>query len=328
MTVVDSGLIGIEPLMIGPTTGIVLERKLSEVAVPEELIKKPLLLTNLTLAHMFIENGQYEKATKKLEEVISKEPNFAHGYFYLGNVYLDKELYDDAVKMFEKAVEINSGFAAAYFNMGIGYYYKKCFKEGVEANRKAIEIDPCDHAAYYDMGVNYQGMGDFPRALKAYTKALELWPEYSWARNGLISVCIALGQSDKAIEIWKEVTHKNPDYLFYLILGILTTQEGQLNSAEQFLKKSMQLDRTFAPTYSALGVVYFKQGKLKDGLEMYLECRRKDRIFSDDAGEIFKECRKLINSDEELAGKLREQIPGLEGELKELAKKFLSERKK
>ncbi len=323
ITVVNPGLVGGEPLMMGPTSGIVLQRKLSEVAVPEELVKRPLLLTNVVLAYALSEDGKYNKAIKSLENVIQKDPNFFGGYFYLGNAYYKMWDFDSSVEMFKRAIEIKPDYLDAYIYLGVSYYSKKSFKESIETFKKAKEINPYSASVYHNMGVTYYAMKRFRDSVMAYTKAAQLRPRDLNTRNGLTSACVALGQPDRAIEIWREIVHRSPDYSFYLVLGVNCNSVGRLDQAEQFLKKSLELRSDYALIYSFMGKVFIKQGRLKDGLEMYLKCKEKD---PDRAVGIFKECRKLIHSDERVAKKLREQILSLKGELKELAEKFLSER--
>ncbi|MEE9201098.1 MAG: tetratricopeptide repeat protein, partial [Candidatus Brocadiales bacterium] len=271
-----------------------------------------------------IREGQYNKAIKKLNKVIEKNPKFFGGYLYLGDAYYEMRDYHSSIEMYKKTVELKPNCVDAYTSLGISCFSGECFNESLEAFRMAKEIEPHSATAYHNMGAVYYAMGKFQDSLRAYTKAAHLRPRDTDTRNGLISACVALGEPEKAITLWEKITHDSPNFSFYLVLGIKATKKGQLSEADKYLKRSLKLNSSYPLIYGALGRLYFKQGRLKEGLDIYQKCKAKN---GDYAVEIFKACREVVHSNKEIATMLREQIDDLEGELKELAQKFLTDRK-
>ncbi len=69
---------------IGREGEIILSSKLSEIKVPEQLIKEPLALVNLILALSYSRDGEHGKAILKLEEILKAKPDFPEAQFLLG----------------------------------------------------------------------------------------------------------------------------------------------------------------------------------------------------------------------------------------------------
>ncbi len=89
-----------------------------------------------------VAKGYYEKAVVGLVEFVKNNPDYADGYYLLGNSYLALEQKEKAVVAYKKCLELSPRFAKVVYNLGYVYYLL-----GDKVNAKAqhsdlLKIDP------------------------------------------------------------------------------------------------------------------------------------------------------------------------------------------
>ncbi|MFB6258655.1 MAG: tetratricopeptide repeat protein [Flavobacteriales bacterium] len=157
----------------------------------------------------FIKRGKYEKARKRLEKAVKKNPRNSALHFSLGTVY--DQLYDRSGKENPRK---------------IGSRDSNLFKKAKKEYGKAIELDSSYHGPYYSLGALYYNRGiyvikasntlkgqtkyeeeikeaekDFERALPYLKKAHEIKPDDTQTIKSLRNVYSRLGKEKKAKEM-------------------------------------------------------------------------------------------------------------------------------
>ncbi len=105
--------------------------------------------------------------------------------------------------------------------------------------------------------------GMIEEALFALEKQIELEPEDEEAKKMYASLLADLGESEKAVKLIKELP-ESADTLY--LLGMIAMNDGELETAEKYLKKSLEM-RDDRLTRLALVSVLVEMGKIEEARE-------------------------------------------------------------
>ena len=145
----------------------------------------------------------------------------------LASVAMDYVLlhdYPDADKWLTMTVSWQPQNALYWYYLGRTRYNENRFEQAIDAFRKTLELTPHDVRAEYNLGLSYQGLNRNLDAAAAYRTAIE------WEKG---------------------VAHPDPQP--YLDLGILLSQQGQLQAAVPDLEKAVDLDANNPKAHEELG---------------------------------------------------------------------------
>ena len=115
--------------------------------------------------------------------------------------------------------------------------------------RWTLKFSPYSHKVHYALGNYYVQYGMFELALKEYRKAIEIDKNF---------------QSSELNPDYIENIYKKDSLLLSFIhhnIGVILSQKGLLDDAEQEYKKSIALNSRLIEAYNDLGCLYIKQGK-------------------------------------------------------------------
>jgi tetratricopeptide (TPR) repeat protein len=84
--------------------------------------------------------GKYDEAVAKFNEVIAQVPKCAECYSNIGAVYMRKKDFDQAEAAYKKAIEIDPNSADAYSGLATVYNSQKKFEEAAEASAQAMKL--------------------------------------------------------------------------------------------------------------------------------------------------------------------------------------------
>ena len=84
--------------------------------------------------------GKYDEAIAKFNEVIAQVPKCVECYNNIGAVYMRKKDYDQAEAAYKKAIEINPNSVDAYNGLATVYNAQKKFDQAAEASAQAQKL--------------------------------------------------------------------------------------------------------------------------------------------------------------------------------------------
>ncbi len=148
------------------------------------------------------------------QRAIELDPNFAMGYWAVGNDYFSlaevgrgSEYFSKAFQLREHASEREKlAITAAYYSNVTGELDK-----AAQTYEEMIQNYPRDYRAYLDLGNAYTSHGQYEKAREAYSQSLRLAPDSVVPYVGLANSLLSLQHFDEARQIIHEARARKLD---------------------------------------------------------------------------------------------------------------------
>ena len=223
-----------------------------------------------------------QRAVAIYQEAIQADPNYADAYVGLADalghqvgtsIEYPMDSFPKAITALEKALSINPNHAAA---LAKSSHFAMVFEWNVEKAKqliaKANEINPLNtDVILHDVEMlmrtaKYEEAGD-----RIYD-ALKNDPKSSMLLMYLTGSYEARGMTDKADEYAIKALEISPHAQYPIHLrSIALSNRKQFAEAETMLKEAIAADDNNPVSVMSLGVVYWKQGKKEEALELLVE---------------------------------------------------------
>lgn len=123
-----------------------------------------------------LNNGQFNKAIKIFEEILSSDPQHYESINKIGVAFARQNRLDDALEMFNKCICLKPDFAPAIVNAGNVYKQRSCNDEALSLYMRAIEVDENYYLAYYNLAAAHKSLGNYDeyfKNIKEYKRLLK-----------------------------------------------------------------------------------------------------------------------------------------------------------
>jgi tetratricopeptide (TPR) repeat protein len=199
-------------------------------------------------------------AAQAFTNAIVLQPDYAEAYAYLG---LSKDqMGKNGIVELLKAVELAPDLALPHFTLGMHWLAKADSGMALNEFERAVEIDPENPAIIAQIGAAYEATGDLPDAFQAYRAAAEINPQDPkfWLLLAQISLKHEYEVSELALPAARNALVLNPldassldalGYGYYLL--------GDMNFAEKYLHRAVELDPSLAAAQYHLGLLKYQQ---------------------------------------------------------------------
>ncbi len=154
-----------------------------------------------------------------------------------------------------------------------------------------IKADPQNAKAYFELGIRLKEKGKFAQAEMMYRKSLEL---DSSQLTPLLDLAVVLQKQDKNAEAKQQygvILEKFESSDGHFGLGNCYLQENDFELAEKHFSEAIKLNPIFFNAYVNLAVVYEKQNKLNDGVEVLgkaIKLNQRNPIIFHNLGVIYE----------------------------------------
>jgi tetratricopeptide (TPR) repeat protein len=219
------------------------------------------------------------KAEFSLEEKarIEKKPTgdlAAYDYYLKGREYYyryNKTDNEHAIELFERALSLDPEYALAYAGIADAYcqrvgrfgFAESWADSAIALAEKAISVDPNLAEGHKALGLAYADKGWVQKSLEAYKRAVELNPNYHPAVSNLGYMYSLLGETVEAFRWRKKSMALNPTnpVTSKSIGAIYLEQVGDYAKAEQWFRRTLEIEPDYTSAKTALSLVYLKQGE-------------------------------------------------------------------
>ncbi len=217
-----------------------------------------------TLAVYHRDHGRGVQAIRAYESVVDADPEFAGGYYNLGNLYYDLKQYDRAAAYFQKGIALQPDFAEAHYNLGNLYYDTGKYELAIEHFEKVIALKPDFAEARFQMGNALYGLREYDRAAGYFEDAIGLNPQFVAAYYNVGDLYYRTGQFDAAVGAYRKAIELNPgNARAHSNLGNAYHGLRKVQQAISAYEQAVALDPGYAEGFYNLGVVYHTLGDVE-----------------------------------------------------------------
>ncbi len=222
------------------------------------------------LGNIYSDQQRWEEAEQAYREAIRIEPADPAAHiaisFVLTQPIVGSNLgkrYVEAEKMARRAIELDKGNAIGYDQLGVALELRGMIGEETEsAYRRAIDLAPEFALAYAHLGRLLRRHGLTKKSSAAYATAMRRAKDVP---TMILVADVMQSQqrySDSEILLRRALKQddKNPTALF--LLGRALTFRKKFDEAEKVLKKSVEVSPNSFVSYTLLGSLYYRSGKL------------------------------------------------------------------
>ena len=187
-------------------------------------------------------NDITHEAIKITKNLLSKDPDFIQGYFYLQSLYENEKNYPDAIETGKEGVRLNQFYKELMVSTGSLEIEHGDANEGVELLKQALEVDNAYHEPLLILSDLFRNEEDYEAiiALLSYVDEDDLDPVFMW------HLAHAFGQEerDKEAQYFFELAYPTmktqsaflSDYYYYLI------EIGYKEKAKTILQQLIEMD--------------------------------------------------------------------------------------
>ncbi|WP_050570361.1 methyltransferase regulatory domain-containing protein [Dickeya chrysanthemi] len=166
-----------------------------------------------------VDKSEFEKARKRVQEIIASYPDTPSCWYPFINVYLKSNDYDGALKLIVKSI------AAGMFSLDICADIVVCFRRqgilyyGLSLARKILLRDETQAKVWDSLGVMLNAVQSLESAFSCMKKALELAPDNLAYISNMGMTCFNLGHKDtlfyqrKVVELAPDAFNLHSNYL-------------------------------------------------------------------------------------------------------------------
>jgi superkiller protein 3 len=163
--------------------------------------------------------GKYDEAVAKFNEVIAKIPKCTECYTNIGAAYLRKKDYDQAEAAYKKALEVKPDSSEAYMGLSNVYNAQKKFDQASEAGAQAQKLLAASSgaaggggnaSAIFNQGVIAWNAGKIPDAQKLFEQAVGIDPKLADAHYWLGMANVNQGKLPEAVKSFDEYLKLDP----------------------------------------------------------------------------------------------------------------------
>jgi tetratricopeptide (TPR) repeat protein len=203
-----------------------------------------------------------EKALKRFDDLLARDPANASALMNRGLVLRDLKRDDEARAAFQAALKARPNHATALFNLGRLEASQKRHKEAMEAFEQALAVDPRNIKSWLSLGVARVASGDLPGAEDAYRKAIEISPGYVSAHYNLATALRKQGRPAEAVTEYQKVLELDEEHAnARLHLGLLYGKLGQGELAVRTLDDALDRDPSAVNVRYSLAQQYRAMGR-------------------------------------------------------------------
>jgi len=208
--------------------------------LPDPKDKLP-LFEAMNAAKGFAQDGDLERAVRKMQSVIAEDPKIMDAHLTVGNWLVRLKRPDDAVAAYKQALSLKPDDEIALGNLAHLYLARGKQKDALDALevfRAALRANPKNPQSWYQLATLYLDTNHLAEAESAFKDALAANPKMGAAYNGL---------------------------------GVIAFTRGDLGPAEDLVRKGLALEPRLRTAHYNLGRIREARGDGDQAEALYRE---------------------------------------------------------
>ncbi|MER2520930.1 MAG: tetratricopeptide repeat protein [Bdellovibrionales bacterium] len=223
----------------------------------------------LKVAQYLLGAEQYDETEKRLNAVLSEDPDNAEAHAIRAALLIRRKDYDAAEKEAQIALSKSPTSITAFSALAGIYAAKQDYEKAIASINDGIAKNPKNLALLLLRTMLYDRMDDLPKLIESYRAVFELKPEEIRFRTSLAARLAKANKIDEAETILREGVTALPNNwdMKQLLVRFLNDKRG-LESAEQEIKSIMQANSGKNEPYFWLADLYASHNAMDKASEL------------------------------------------------------------
>lgn len=229
----------------------------------------------LTKASIFSQLRDHKSAIKYFNEALrmaEEQEDKDEIFLDLAMEYQALRDFRGALKVLEEAIKINPANEGAIYEIAFCYDQLGDFKKAIKCYSDFIDENPYSFTAWYNLGNAYSKLEDYDKAIDAYGYCIVINEDFGPVYFNLGNAYMGKDAFKEAIDSFEkcmELDGDDPMALCYI--GECFEQLGELESAEYYYKKSLDLAPLLPDAWLGLGIVEDLKGNTQEGITLIIK---------------------------------------------------------
>ncbi|MGH9494964.1 MAG: tetratricopeptide repeat protein [Candidatus Sulfotelmatobacter sp.] len=231
------------------------------------------------LAETYLKQGDAANARKTIEQLDSLSANDFRTQTGAGVLLARFHLYDDAIAHFQNALRENPDSDDVKFDLADAYFRKGKYQDALTSAHAASAAGQQDDAYLSLLGDIEAHLGETAKAIEIFRAAIERNPDNDQYYLSLAMAQLRGSDLSSAEQTLQKGQARVPGSgKVAWGLGLIAVLRGNSAQAAQRLEKAVELLPEWAGSYSTLGIFYYQTGQIEKAREVL------DRFKGSNAG--------------------------------------------
>ncbi len=189
-------------------------------------------------------SGHADAAISVLNETVRKNPDFAQGYFLLGQAYMQKRQFSQAEAAYRHGLALKPTSSDLHYQLGLSVMAQGRAKDALAIFGDLAKSDPSNPEAELGIGTAAEVTGDYQLAFTAFRRATQLGPRNVQAFSNLGLAALQTKQFDEAVAAFSRCVQLQPNNAEPLLsLAVAYKAKGMDREAEAAYKRAIELSQ-------------------------------------------------------------------------------------
>ncbi|BGP14743.1 hypothetical protein JCM10213_004317 [Rhodosporidiobolus nylandii] len=233
----------------------------------------------LHLACMHHLPAQRSKLFLLAHELVDAAPDDAVSWYAVGLWYFAGKRWEEARRFFGKSLLLDPLFSPSWLSYAHSFAHEGEHDQAITAYSTAQRHMPGSHLPLLYIGMQHLGLGNTQLADEYVRASYEMCREDPATVNEMGCVAMALGQHDRAVQLFRETLVKAKGMqsspaawaTTHLNLGHAYRKCGDYDAAYLSFRRVIELEPRHGAAYSGMGIVEHARGRLQEAVARYHE---------------------------------------------------------
>jgi tetratricopeptide (TPR) repeat protein len=234
----------------------------------------------LTLGDVYLVTNRTRYTKQALQKAVMLDKSNQEAHMKLAELFLYVEMRQDALNELNEVLRINKNNPKAYYLKGIIYKEGGDSALAISSFLTTTEQDPNYALAFEQLGLIYAAKHD-PRCIDFYNNVLKINPTSSQTLYNIGYFYQTHGDLDKAVEVYKEISVKDPKFpnAPYNIGFILFEYQNKPAEALPYFLQAISINPNYVEAIYMSGLCNEKSGNQELAIKDYQAALKKNPNF-------------------------------------------------
>ena len=164
------------------------------------------------LAMTYYLQGDLAAALEQARYAIAIDPKLTAALEIAGRAALELRDYAEAIKCFSALAKLEPSVPEVHANLGFAYYKDDRLNDAIECYRRVLVFAPHSPEGHNDLGLAYAKNKMLGESIRHLVQVMDWRPDNPIVHSNLGLVHYFKGESENAVERWRDVTRLSPVY--------------------------------------------------------------------------------------------------------------------